>query len=101
MDKHIVLSDDEVSIIELYKTARIIILSPNTNNTSIKNLDFPEVIEQIKTKINLFFNDKILYSPSNNDHYLLSLTSALILDGVEPLKTPQRSKALKLIKRKL
>lgn len=101
MDILDVLADDEVDVLTLSKNARIIVFSPKPTNSHIENMDFSEIINQIKSKITLFFNDKILYTSLNQEHYMLSLTSALVLDGVEQLKTPLKSKALKMIKKRI
>lgn len=91
-----------IETLEIKKNYRVVILNTLQNQTAIKiDLDFDQIIENIKSQIQLCFTDKILYLAPNGIYYLLSLTSAIFLDEVECLDTNQQSRALKLLKKRV
>ena len=101
MGTHFSTYEDSLDIIELNKNSRIILYSQNFSESSQEPPNFLAAINYIRAKINLIFGDKILYTAQDQNIYLINITSALALETVENLKTVQRSKALKLIKRRI
>lgn len=94
--------ETQIDIIFLNKSKNIIIFnSPPILGKDESGVDFHEVLERIKEQTTLRFGDIVLYLSSNAIYYLITITSAFALEYVECLNTHQKSKVLKMIKKKL